>query len=335
VTVLPVTQPRGPVMLDVAGLELDTQERERIAHPLVGGVILFARNYDSPDQLAALTASIRTIRDPSPLIAVDHEGGRVQRFRAGFTAIPAMRTLGEWWDRDAGAAATEAERLGRIVAGELTALGIDFSFTPVLDLDFGTSGVVGDRAFHRNPDAVAQLAIALCRGLHVGGSAAVAKHFPGHGFVAADSHHEIPVDARPLAALERDDLVPFAALIREGVAGVMPAHVVYPAVDTRPAGFSPVWLREILRRRMGFDGAIFSDDLSMAGAHEAGDIVARADAAQAAGCDMVLVCNDAAAAEMLLAQWRRALDPDMQRRLERMASTVAANCASGGGMAGS
>jgi beta-N-acetylhexosaminidase len=324
VIALPVTQPRGPVMLDVPGQELDAQDRERIAHPLVGGVILFARNYESPAQLAALTASIRALRNPAPLIAVDHEGGRVQRFRSGFTSIPPMRVLGEWWDRDVAAASAEAERLGRVIADELVAHGIDFSFTPVLDLDYGASGVIGDRAFHRNPNAVAQLASALCRGLRAGGSVGVAKHFPGHGFVTADSHHEIPVDERTLAAIEKDDLIPFGTLIRQGVAGVMPAHVVYPAVDAQPAGFSRIWLQDVLRERMGFDGVIFSDDLSMAGAHAAGDIVARADAAQAAGCDMVLVCNDPLAADALLARWGCSVNPHLKRRLERMASAVAA-----------
>jgi beta-N-acetylhexosaminidase len=315
---------RGPVMLDVSGQELDAQDRERLVHPLVGGVILFARNYDSPAQLAALTASIRALRDPAPVIAVDHEGGRVQRFRAGFTAIPPMRTLGELWDRDVAAAATETERLGRVIACELAEHGIDFSFTPVLDLDYGASGVIGDRAFHRNANAVAHLAAALCRGLRAGGSAAVAKHFPGHGFVAADSHHKISVDERPLDALLKDDLVPFGALIEQGLEAIMPAHVVYPAVDAQPAGFSRVWLQEILRGRLGFDGMIFSDDLSMAGAHGVGDIVARADAAWAAGCDMVLVCNDPASADALLAQWQCAFNPVLNRRLERMASAAAA-----------
>jgi beta-N-acetylhexosaminidase len=311
--------PRGPVMLDVAGLELSGEERERIAHPLVGGVILFARNYAQPAQLDALTAAIRRLRDPAPLIAVDHEGGRVQRFRDGFSAIPPMRTLGELWDRDVAAAASEARKIGATIAGELGAHGVDFSFAPVVDLDYGRSVVIGNRAFHRNPNAVTHLASALCAGLRSRGMAAVVKHFPGHGFVAADSHIELPVDSRPLGALEKDDLVPFRALIRLGAEGVMPAHVVYPEVDNRPAGFSRVWLHEILRRRLGFDGLVFSDDLSMAGAGVAGDIVARAEAAHDGGCDMVLVCNDAVAAAQLLSRWRPALRDDLERLCDRLA----------------
>jgi beta-N-acetylhexosaminidase len=306
-------------MLDIAGLELTAAERERIVHPLVGGVILFARNYAAPDQLKALTGAIRALREPPPLVAVDHEGGRVQRFRNGFAAIPAPRTLGEQWDRNAAAAAAEAQRIGLRIAGELGAHGIDFSFTPVLDLDYGNSVVIGDRALHRNPNAVAHLGHALCLGLSEGGMAAVGKHFPGHGFVGADSHAEIPVDQRPLAVLEKADLVPFGALVRLGIEGIMPAHVVFSAVDDQPAGFSSIWLQEVLRRRLGFTGLIFSDDLSMAGARGPGDIVARAEAACAAGCDMVLVCNDPAAADALLSRWLPAPQPALALRASRMA----------------
>jgi beta-N-acetylhexosaminidase len=313
-----IALPRGPVMLDVAGTELVAEDRERIAHPSVGGVILFARNYASPAQLRTLTASIRAIRAPAPLIAVDHEGGRVQRFREGFSVIAPMRALGEYWDRDVRGAALEAERIGNLIGRELGAHGMDFSFTPVLDLDYGGSAVIGDRAFHRNPNAVAQLGVALCRGLRSVGMPAVIKHFPGHGFVAADSHLEIPVDARCLAAIEKDDLVPFGALIRNGVAAVMPAHVVYPEIDRRPAGFSRVWLQDILRARLGFDGLIFSDDLAMAGARGAGDIVARAEAASEAGCDMVLVCNEPAMADMLLSRWTPPANAALVSRLAAM-----------------
>ena len=310
-------------MLDVAGLELTAEERERIAHPLVGGLLLFARNYAAPDQLKALTGAIRALRDPPPLIAVDHEGGRVQRFRNGFAAIPALRTLGEQWDRNAAAAAAEAQRIGSRIAMELGAHGIDFSFTPVLDLDYGHSAVIGDRALHRNPNAVAHLAYALCRGLGEGGMAAVGKHFPGHGFVGADSHAEVPIDRRPLTVIERADLVPFGALVRLGIEGIMPAHVVFPAVDDAPAGFSRVWLQDVLRARLGFDGLIFSDDLSMAGAQGPGDIVARAEAACAAGCDMVLVCNDPDGVSELLSHWRPKANRDLARRCAAMASSTA------------
>jgi len=309
---------RGPVMLDIVGIELNVEDRDRLMHPLVGGVILFARNYESHRQLDLLTDSIGALRDPPLLIAVDHEGGRVQRFRDGFSDLPPMRALGQRWDRDAPGAIAEAERCGRLIASELAAHGVDFSFTPVLDLDHGQSSVIGDRAFHRDPDAVAQLAGALCGGLRAGGMAAVGKHFPGHGFVTADSHDETPVDDRALALLEKDDLVPFRALIGDGLEGIMPAHVVYPAIDPRPAGYSEVWLRTILRERMGFDGMIFSDDLSMAGAGTAGDVVARAEAALAAGCDMVLVCNDAPAADLLLSRWQPSPSRDLARRAARM-----------------
>jgi beta-N-acetylhexosaminidase len=325
--------PRGPVMVDVAGPELTGAERERLAHPLVGGVILFARNYAASAQLKSLCAAIRTLRAPPLLIAVDHEGGRVQRFRAGFTEQPPMRLLGEQWDRDPAAAAAGATRIGESIATELAAHGIDFSFTPVLDLDYGHSAVIGNRALHRNPNAVAHLAWALCQGLRAGGMAAVGKHFPGHGFVRADSHAELPVDERPLAALEKADLIPFGALVRLGIEGIMPAHVVYPAVDGLAAGFSRRWLQDVLRGRLGFDGLIFSDDLSMAGAQERGDIVDRAEAACAAGCDMALVCNDPEAADVLLTRWQPAAQPDLARRTARMVHRAVAAPENGYAMA--
>jgi beta-N-acetylhexosaminidase len=309
---------RGPVVLGIEGLTLTGADRSRLLHPLAGGAILFSRNFDSGAQLRALTASIRALRTPPLLICVDHEGGRVQRFRDGFTAIPAMRTLGELWERDVAAAAAEALRLGELLARELREHGLDFSFTPVLDLDFGTSAVIGDRALHGNPNAVAHLASCLKRGLNAGGCAAVGKHFPGHGFVAADSHVDLPVDERTLDALLVDDLIPYAVLAKEGLEAVMPAHVVYPAVDNVAAGFSRIWLQDILRGRLRFDGLIFSDDLDMAGARSAGDIIARAQAAVAAGCDMVLSCNDHAATDDLLARWKPAALPDLARRAAKM-----------------
>jgi beta-N-acetylhexosaminidase len=310
--------PRGPAFIGIEGVALTGSDRERIAHPLVGGVILFARNFEDCAQLDALTGAIRASRAPAPLIAVDHEGGRIQRFREGFTPIPAMRTLGEMWDRDVGGAAREAARLGRTLAAELAARGLDFSFTPVLDVDHGPSAVIGDRAFHCNPNAIAHLAAALHRGLRAGGMAGVGKHFPGHGFVAADSHTEIPVDSRTFAEIAATDLVPFGALIRCGLEAIMPAHVVYPAVDEAPAGYSRKWLQGILRDRLRFDGLVFSDDLGMAGAEGAGDIVARAEASVAAGCDMVLACNDFAAIDALLANWKPVVNPALARRAAAM-----------------
>jgi beta-N-acetylhexosaminidase len=309
---------RGPVVLGVEGTVLTAADRERLLHPLTGGVILFSRNFQFCTQLDALTASIHALRTPPPLICVDHEGGRVQRFRDGFTAIPAMRTLGELWDRDVAKAAAQAERLGMLMARELRAHGVDFSFAPVLDVDFGASAVIGDRAFHVNPNAVAHLASCLRRGLNAGGCAAVGKHFPGHGFIAADSHVALPVDDRSLDALAADDLIPFAVLAKEGIEAVMPAHVIYPAVDSVAAGFSRIWLQDILRGRLAFDGLIFSDDLEMAGAHAAGDIVARAEAAIGAGCDMVLACNDFAAMDDLLSRWKPPAQPDLARHTARM-----------------
>jgi beta-N-acetylhexosaminidase len=287
-------------MVDLAGVELATGEREVLTHPLVGGVILFARNYVDPRQLRALTAAIRAARTPAPLIAVDHEGGRVQRFLEGFTRLPPMRALGRIHDRNPALAANLAGAIGVVLAAELAAHGVDFSFAPVLDLDFGSSSVIGDRAFHSDPAAVAGLAGALVDGLARAGMAAVGKHFPGHGYVRADSHHEVPVDDRDLAAIEAADLIPYRALIGRGLAGIMPAHVIYPRIDARPAGFSPVWLKDVLRGRLGFDGVVFSDDLSMEGAAVAGGIVDRARAAFAAGCDLVLVCNAPEAAQRLL-----------------------------------
>jgi beta-N-acetylhexosaminidase len=310
--------PRGPVVVGIEGTGLGAADCERLLHPLTGGAILFTRNFGSPEQLKALTAAIHALRAPGLLVAVDHEGGRVQRFRDGFTAIPPMRTLGEIWDRDVAGAAREATRLGLTLARELRAHGVDFSFAPVLDLDHGTSAVIGDRALHRNPNAVAHLACAFVDGLRAGGMGGVGKHFPGHGHVVADSHVEVPVDERPLAAIVADDLVPFGALAGHGLEAVMPAHVIYPAVDDKPAGYSRKWLQEILRERLRFDGLVFSDDLGMTGALGPGDLVARADAALAAGCDMVLACNDFAAADDLLGRWAPATNRDLARRAKAM-----------------
>lgn len=311
--------PPGPVMLDVAGTALTDDDRRRLRHPLTGGVILFSRNFESCAQLDALTAEIHALRGPGLIVAVDHEGGRVQRFRDGFTRIPPMRELGRLWDGDRAAAVALAEAAGFVLAAELRVHGVDLSFTPVLDIDYGNSGVIGDRAFHALPEAIAELATGLMRGLEQGGMAAVGKHFPGHGHVRADSHHEVPVDERPLEDIRREDLLPFRRLVAAGMEGIMPAHVIYPAVDAAPAGFSAIWLKQILRGELGFDGVIFSDDLSMEGASVAGGVVDRAQAALGAGCDMVLVCNAPAAADELLDGLRHDMPAQSLARLGRIA----------------
>jgi beta-N-acetylhexosaminidase len=280
----------APVVLDIAGTTLGTADRRRLKHPLTGGLILFARNWTDRAQLTALTAEIKAIR-PDVLICVDHEGGRVQRFRSdGFTHLPPMRVLGELWMRDAMAATNAATACGHVLGAELRACGVDLSFTPVLDLDHGGSSVIGDRAFHRDARVATLLAKSLMHGLLLAGMANCGKHFPGHGHVKADSHLALPVDKRSLKAILADDAKPYAWL-SSSLASVMPAHVVYPKVDALPAGFSERWLKHILRGDLGFQGAIFSDDLSMEGAKVAGSALDGALAALNAGCDMVLLCN--------------------------------------------
>lgn len=307
--------PYGPVMCDVAGFALTDAERETLRHPLVGGVILFSRNFQSPDQLARLCADIHALRSPALIIAVDHEGGRVQRFREGFTRLPAMRKLGELHARSPRDAILSAQDVGYVLASELLAHGVDLSFAPVLDLDFGQSRVVGDRAFHRDPQITAMLAHAVASGMREAGMGCVGKHFPGHGFAEADSHVEMPVDERDFDAIWTDDIAPYRSELRQILGGVMPAHVVYSNIDPNPAGFSPFWLQDVLRQRVGFDGVVFSDDLTMEGATLAGDIVARADAAYAAGCDMVLVCNRPDLTADLLGRWQPALRPESSARI--------------------
>ncbi len=327
----------APVILDIAGTTLTADDRRRLQHPLTGGLILFARNWESRRQLTALTASIKAIRDDL-LICVDHEGGRVQRFRTdGFTALPPMRVLGEAWMLDALTATDAASATGYVLGAELRACGVDLSFTPVLDLDFGASSVIGDRALHRDPRVVTLLAKSLMHGLLRAGMASCGKHFPGHGFVKADSHHEIPIDRRTLKAVIADDARPYEWL-SSTLASVMPAHVVYPRVDDRPAGFSERWLKEILRGQFGFTGAVFSDDLSMAGARQLRGreltYVEAAALALDAGCDLVLLCNQSldggAAVDALLdglgeaagrGLWRP--DPDSEaRRLALLPSSA-------------
>lgn len=301
----------APVVLDIAGTALNDDDRRRLQHPLTGGLILFARNWASRLQLTELTAEIKAIR-PDVLICVDHEGGRVQRFRTdGYTHLPPMRVLGELWMRDALTATDAATACGYVLAAELRACGVDFSFAPVLDLDHGPSGVIGDRAFHRDARVATMLAKSVMHGLLLAGMQSCGKHFPGHGFVAADSHVDVPVDKRSLKTILEDDAKPYEWL-STSLASVMPAHVIYPKVDAQPAGFSSRWLQDILRTRLGFTGAIFSDDLSMQGATVAGTPVQGAMAALNAGCDMVLLCNQSldggAAVDELLDGLQRALD---------------------------
>jgi beta-N-acetylhexosaminidase len=307
----------GPLMIDMGGAELATEDRQLLRHPLVGGVILFTRNYVDSAQLAALTAAIHAARTPPLIIAVDQEGGRVQRFKTGFSTLPAARRIGHEFDLGPRAGLELARRLGWLMAAELRAHGVDLSFAPCVDLDYGASEVIGDRALHARPEVVAQLAVAYAHGMRDAGMAATAKHFPGHGAVVADSHLALPVDRREFADLQ-DDMAPYRLLITNGLAAVMAAHVVYPAVDALPASLSARWIQDILRGELGFQGAVFSDDLSMAGAASAGDLPTRARLALAAGCDMLPVCNNRAGVRMLLEQLALEPEPASQLRLVRM-----------------
>jgi beta-N-acetylhexosaminidase len=327
----------APVIVDIAGTALGAADRRRLRHPLVGGLILFARNFEHRMQLTQLCAAVKKLR-PDVLVCVDHEGGRVQRFRTdGFTALPAMRVLGELWMKDAMTATDAASALGQVLGGELRACGVDLSLTPVLDLDHGPSGVIGDRAFHRDPRVVALLAKSVAHGLLRAGMAHCGKHFPGHGHVKADSHVAVPVDRRPLKALLADDVRPYEWLSAT-LTAVMPAHVVYAKVDHRPAGFSERWLKDILRGQLGFTGTVISDDLGMEGArHLDGALLTPVDSALlalGAGCDLVPLCNESlrdggAAIDTLLAGLEEAAadgrwqpDPDSeQRRLSLLPQT--------------
>lgn len=301
---------QGSLMLDIAGTWLTAEDRRLLRQPEVGGLILFARNIEHPTQVRELCAAIRRLR-PDLLLAVDQEGGRVQRLRQGFVRLPAMRTFAAHEDAE-----QLAEHCGWLMATEVLAAGLDLSFAPVLDLDHGRSGVIGSRAFEGDPEAAARLAGAFISGMHAAGMAATGKHFPGHGWAEADSHVAIPTDDRGLEEIRERDMFPFRQL-RGELDALMPAHVIYPKVDERPAGFSRRWLQDILRGELGFDGVIFSDDLSMAGAHVAGDAAARIEAALRAGCDMGLVCNDRAAAELALSSLQR-LGASPAPRLARM-----------------
>jgi beta-N-acetylhexosaminidase len=307
----------GPLMVDVAGTGLTDEDRRVLSHPLVGAVILFSRNYESPAQLESLVAQIRSIRSPALLVTVDHEGGRVQRFREAFTALPPQRTIGHAYDLNAAAGRRLAWQCGWLLAAELRAAGVDLSFAPCVDLDHGVSEVIGDRAYHRDPEVVAELALACVQGMRSAGMAATAKHFPGHGAVVADSHKALPVDRRPLEALD-DELLPYRRLIANGLPAVMVAHVLFPEVDDLPAGFSRRWIQQELRWNLGFTGAVFSDDLSMGGAAFAGTIPERAAAALSAGCDVLSVCNDRPGVLATLEELEGAADPLSQVRLVRL-----------------
>jgi beta-N-acetylhexosaminidase len=307
----------GPVMLDVVGKTLNADDERRLAHPMTGGVILFARHFESRTQLVALTDAIRNIRDDL-LIAVDHEGGRVQRFRTdGFTVLPAMGKLGTLWDDDVLRATKVTTAVGYVLASELRACGIDMSFTPVLDLNYGHSQVIGDRAFHRDPRVVTMLAKSLNHGLALAGMANCGKHFPGHGFASADSHVAVPVDERTLDEILGEDVTPYDWL-GLSLASVLPGHVIYPKVDSKPAGFSRVWIQDILRTKLGFEGAIFSDDLSMEAARQGGTLTQAATAALEAGIDMVLICNQPDEAGKVLDALRFMPSEESRQRLERM-----------------
>jgi beta-N-acetylhexosaminidase len=307
----------GPLMIDVQGTTLSEEDRDLLQHPLVGAVILFTRNFESIEQLERLVADIRAVRTPPLLVTVDHEGGRVQRFRKGFTVLPPMRTMGRQYDLDQAAGRQLARQCGWLMAAELRAVAIDMSFAPCVDLDYGVSSVIGDRAFHRDPQVVAELAIAFVGGMREAGMAATAKHFPGHGAVAPDSHVAIPVDRRPLADLD-EDLYPYRRLISNGLAAVMAAHVIFEEVDGLPAGFSSRWMQQELRGNLGFDGAIFTDDLSMKGAAIVGDMAQRAAAALAAGCDVLSLCNDRQGVLQVIESLRGSGDPLSQVRMVRL-----------------
>jgi beta-N-acetylhexosaminidase len=308
----------GPLMVDIAGTELSVEDTRVLAHPLVGSVLLFTRNYTDPRQITALTAAIRALRSPHLLIAVDHEGGRVQRFREGFTRLPAARLLGRQYDKDRRDGLALAQSVGWLMASELRAVGVDFSFAPCVDLDYGVSEIIGDRAFHSDPDAAAALAVATLSGMREAGMAAVAKHFPGHGAVVTDSHVALPVDRREFADLEAD-IRPYRPLIDNNVPGILAAHVVFPAVDALPASLSKRWITGVLRGELGFHGCVFADDLTMAGAAAFGNAVERAELALVAGCDVLPICNDRHSVEWVLERFgANAASAASQARLVRM-----------------
>jgi len=312
----------GPLMIDVEGLTLNANERQLLAYRCIGGVILFSRNFESVDQLLELVSEIRSV-NPELLISVDHEGGRVQRFKQGFTRIPPMALLGKLYESNQALALQTAKDTGWLFASELLSVGIDFSFAPVLDRDHGVSDVIGDRAFSDNPIIIEKVASALIEGMNEAGMAATGKHFPGHGAVTADSHTDLPVDDRSQTEIFEQDMKIFSVVASKALQGVMPAHVVYTHVDSKPAGFSTIWLQDILRQQLNFEGVIFSDDLAMAGAEFAGDFTQRADAALEAGCDMVLVCNDPDSAKIVADYLENKQELPFSARLNNMKGNFA------------
>ena len=306
----------GPVMVDVLGLALDDNDRKRLKHPQVGGVILFSRNYRSPDQLKSLVDEIHAIRTPRLVVAVDQEGGRVQRFRDGFQKLPTMASIGNLYESDRGLAIKYAELFAWIMASELLHYGVDLSFSPVLDVANPISSVIGDRAFHQNPETITRLANAWIRGMKKAGMEATGKHFPGHGSVEGDSHHLMPFDRREF--IETHDLAPFRRVIATHLTGIMMAHVIYDRVDGLPAGYSKFWIEQVLRGQLGFEGIVFSDDLSMSGAESVGGYAERAKAALQAGCDILLVCNNPEGADETLAALTDYNNPTSQLRMIRL-----------------
>ena len=303
----------SPVMIDLEGLVISAEEIELLNHPLTGGIIFFSRNYESVEQLTALIDSVRKATKKDLLIAVDHEGGRVQRFRSEFTKLPAIASVAKSQNP-----LKNAFSHGWLMASEIRSMGIDFSFAPVLDINYGVSGVIGDRSFHRDPNIISELAREYIKGMREAGMPSTGKHFPGHGAVVEDSHLEIPIDRRTKAQIWREDIIPFSELIKQGLDAVMPAHVIYEALDDKPAGFSSYWLKQVLREELKFDGVIFSDDLTMEGASVVGDFASRAEAASDAGCDMVLVCNNREGAVQVLEKANIQQTDESARRLLRM-----------------
>ena len=311
--------PLGPLMVDIAGLTLDAQEKQHLCSPMVGAVILFSRNYKNRQQVTELIREIKSLRHPQLLVAVDQEGGRVQRFRDDFFPLPALKRIGECYRSQPNQALEYSYCAGRLMALELADVGVDFSFAPVLDIADIHSDVIGDRAFHPSAEVITELAEAHIRGMNSAGMSATGKHFPGHGGVAGDSHHMKPVDPRPMEELQSRDLKPFSTLAKQ-LDGVMTAHVDFPNIDSRLPTFSPFWIHQILRQSLGFDGVVFSDDLSMKGAHEAGSPLDRTVAALDAGCDMALICNDPQSARAV-AESLDIPQPPVQTRMERMRLT--------------